>query len=125
MPTSEALRAGDVVIVPFPFTDRFAERRRPALVVSVPSLNASGMIWVVMITAAKRSAMARDFEIHDPRAAGLSAKCSVRPSKIASMEAPRVIRRAGKLARGETARALASVRGFIAADPAISAGRKR
>ena len=36
MPTSEtrAYLPGDVVVVPFPYTDRFAEKRRPALVIS-------------------------------------------------------------------------------------------
>jgi hypothetical protein len=34
MAGSDAFAAFDIVLVPFPFSDRLAERRRPAVVVS-------------------------------------------------------------------------------------------
>ncbi len=34
MPTTTAYEFGDVVLVPFPFTDRRTTKRRPAVVVS-------------------------------------------------------------------------------------------
>ena len=114
MQTSESLKAGDIVIVPFPFTDRLAERRRPALIVSSPTLNSTGMIWVVMITAAKKSMMTDDFEIRDFVSAGLNSKCFVRPAKIASLETTRIVRRAGRLDDHEVGQALRSVRKFVA-----------
>ena len=45
MPISERPRyaAGDVVVVPFPYADRLAEKRRPALVVSGPQLARFGL----------------------------------------------------------------------------------
>lgn len=125
MPTSELFEAGDVVIVPFPFTDRLAEKRRPALVVSAASLHEGGMLWVVMITAAKLSSMNADFAISDPVSAGLTAACFVRPAKIASLEAGQVIRKAGRLARADTLLAFSGVRGFIGAAPAGNGGRGR
>ena len=45
--------AFDVVIVPFPYADRLAEKRRPALVISGPKLAPYGLIWVAMITSAE------------------------------------------------------------------------
>ena len=33
-----AYRAGDVIVVPFPYSDRLAQKRRPALVVSGDTL---------------------------------------------------------------------------------------
>lgn len=91
--------AGDVVVVPFPYSDRFAEKRRPALVVSSPSVACNGYLWVVMITSARNSAMPHDLPILDLNRAGLSSQSIVRPIKIACVEPARIIRRAGNLER--------------------------
>jgi mRNA interferase MazF len=44
--------AFDVVVVPFPYADRLAEKCRPALVISNRKLAAHGLLWVAMITSA-------------------------------------------------------------------------
>ena len=45
---------GDVVKVPFPYTDRATRQYRPALVVSVDAMQAAhGLLWVAMITSAE------------------------------------------------------------------------
>ena len=45
---------GDVIKVPFPYTDRSTRQSRLALVVSAGSLEeAHGLLWVVMITSAQ------------------------------------------------------------------------
>ncbi len=46
--TSELFNAYDVIIVPFPYVDRFAEKRRPALVISSAALATFGVLWVAM-----------------------------------------------------------------------------
>ena len=44
---------GDVVRVPFPYTDKAARQHRPALVVSTGGIGENeGLLWVVMITSA-------------------------------------------------------------------------
>ena len=49
-----SFKAGDVIKVPFPYTDRSARQRRPALVVSAPSIEGEhGLLWVLMITSAE------------------------------------------------------------------------
>jgi len=46
------LQPFEIVVVPFPYTDRMAEKRRPALVVSNAELAARfGRVWVAMITS--------------------------------------------------------------------------
>src|ERR1041385_383118 len=52
MAASEARRFDpfDIVVVPFPYADRLAENRRPALVISNRKLAGHGLIWVAMIT---------------------------------------------------------------------------
>ena len=89
--------AGDVVVVPFPFSDRLAEKRRPALVVSSAELAAEGMLWVVMITSSRGRATTKDCPIVDRAAAGLEVDCVVRPTKIAGVEPARIARRTGRI----------------------------
>src|SRR3569832_1124308 len=60
----------DVVVVLFPYVDRLAEKRRPALVISNRKLAAHGLIWVAMVTNADNESWPSDVEIADLRRAG-------------------------------------------------------
>lgn len=115
MPTSRraGFRPGDVVVVPFPYSDRFAENRRPALVVSNRELAEAGFVWVAMITSAANPAVRHDQTIADIRRAGLPAPSVVRPIKIACIEPGRVVRRAGELPSTELESVLATIARFI------------
>ena len=68
--------AFDIVVVPFPYADRLAERRRPALVISNRKLAPLGLIWVAMITSADNAPWASDVTIDDLKRAGLPAPAS-------------------------------------------------
>jgi mRNA interferase MazF len=98
--------AFDVVVVPFPYADRLAEKRRPALVVSGPKLAPHGLVWVAMITSADNERWPSDVPIPDIENAGLPAASVVRPTKIACIEPGRIERRAGRLDKA-TARTVA------------------
>ena len=88
----------EIVIVPFPYADRLAEKRRPALVVSAPALQKRfGLVWLMMITSADNPAWDCDVAISDLKLAGLPAPSVVRPAKIAAVDAARILRRIGKL----------------------------
>lgn len=115
MPISKALSysPGDVVVVPFPYSDRFAEKRRPALVVSNEKVRSQGFLWLVMITSAGNSSLAHDLEIDDLLKAGLSSPSIVRPTKIANVEPSRIIRRAGRLGAAQAEIVFDAVRSFI------------
>ena len=108
MPISERDRvdAFDVVVVPFPYADRLAEKRRPALVISNRKLAAYGLVWVAMITSAENEPWPCDVTIADLKRAGLPAPSVVRPAKIACIEPARIERRAGRLDK-QTARVVA------------------
>ena len=80
--------AGDIVAVPFPYTDKATRQRRPALVVSAgPLLKTHGLLWVLMITSAENRAWPDDIAIADLVSAGLPAPSVVRTAKIATIEA--------------------------------------
>lgn len=115
--TSEPYRAYDVVVVPFPYADRLAEKRRPALVVSGPPVSAFGMLWVVMITSAGNVPWDCDVPVGDLERAGLPVASVVRPAKMTAIEPSRVLRRAGTLDRPAAARVARWLRGAIAPAP--------
>ncbi len=59
-------KAFDVVVVPFPFTDRAAIKRRPALVVSGAPFNDShAQVVLAMITSAVHAGWPSDMPIQD------------------------------------------------------------
>ena len=105
----------DVVVVPFPYSDRLAEKRRPGLVVSHPDLPARlGRVWVAMITSIPHQELG-DVLLSDLAAAGLPAASTLRASKLATLDAGRVIRVAGRLSDGDqklARRALIACAGF-------------
>jgi mRNA interferase MazF len=88
----------DVVVVPFPYTDRQADKRRPALVVSAEALQEKfGLVWLMMITSADNTSWECDVGVSDQKLAGLPAPSLVRTAKIATVDATRILRRLGKL----------------------------
>jgi mRNA interferase MazF len=110
---SERFDTFDIVVVPFPYADRLAEKRRPALVISTRKLAPFGLIWVAMITSADNAPWACDVAIADLARAGLPAPSVVRTAKIACIEPARIERRAGRLEK-TTAKAVAQkLTGFL------------
>ena len=78
----------DLVKVPFPYTNRPVQQRRPALVVAIPGAPGTpGLLWVLMVTSAAHRGWPGDVAISDLRAAGLPAASVVRSAKIATIEA--------------------------------------
>ncbi len=104
----------DVVAVPFPYADRAAEKRRPAVVVSAPEVEREhGLIWLAMITSADNPSWPCDIAIADLTAAGLPHASVVRPVKIATVEAARATH-LGRLAPAARAKLAAALRGRLA-----------
>ena len=70
----------DVVVVPFPFTDRSTTVRRPALILSDPETFgiATGQSLMAMITRAAGMRWPHDHAVGDRASAGLPEACFVR-----------------------------------------------
>jgi mRNA interferase MazF len=79
---------GDVIKVPFPYTDRAARQHRPALVVSTGDIETThGLLWVLMITSAENGGWPGDVAVSNLALAGLPVPSVVRTAKIATIEA--------------------------------------
>jgi mRNA interferase MazF len=105
--------AFDIVVVPFPYADRLAEKRRPALVISSRKLAPFGLIWVAMITSADNAPWSCDIAIGDLARAGLPAPSVVRCVKIACIEPARIERRAGRLDKVAAKAVAQRLKGFL------------
>jgi mRNA interferase MazF len=103
----------DIVVVPFPYADRLAEKRRPALVISNRRLAAHDLVWVAMITSADNAQWGSDVAIDHLDRTGLPAPSVVRPAKIACIEPARIDRRIGRLDKAEARKVAQRVRGFL------------
>jgi mRNA interferase MazF len=87
---------GDIVLLPFPFTDLSATRTRPAVVVSVEAFaQATGDFMVAMITSVPQTT-AYDYELSDWQAARLLRPSWVR-TKLATLDPALVQHQPGRL----------------------------
>ena len=89
----------DVVAVPFPFTDRPATRRRPALVVSSAAFNEAQAQAILAMITSTRSDWPSDVSIQEWRKAGLDGTLILR-------KLGRLSKRDGKTVRNALARSL-------------------
>lgn len=99
MANSSRFSFGDVVLVPFPFTDQSGTKKRPAVVVSSHSYNASRRDIVIMaITSQVRQPLGfGEAMVSDWQGAGLI-KASVLKPVFTTIEQGLVIRTMGQLA---------------------------
>lgn len=88
----------DVVVVPFPFTDIKANKRRPALILSSDEKfnKTRGHAVLAMITSQKNPDWPLDTTITDNRQAGLKAPSKVR-MKLFTLDNRLIVKKIGKL----------------------------
>jgi mRNA interferase MazF len=103
----------DVVVVPFPFTDIKADKRRPALIISnnVNFNKKSGHAVLAMITSQKNPDWPLDIPITGSPQAGLKAPSKVR-MKLFTLDNRLIVKKIGTLApkdNNAVARALRSL----------------
>ena len=106
--------AFDVVVVPFPFTDRAATKRRPTLVLSDrAAFNAGiGHVVLAMITSASHSDWPLDVVLSDLKAAGLTSASVVR-MKLFTLDERLILRKAGSLAAVDRKAVVAALRKLL------------
>lgn len=105
---------GEILVLPFPYNDRLAEKRRPAVVVSKPALERThGLVWVAMITSGRGGQRKDDVPISNLVRAGLPVASLVRPTKVATIDPSRVIRPSGALARADLSALLSVIELYL------------
>lgn len=99
---TETFDAFDVVVVPFPFTDRTTTKRRPALVLSDARHLGEpiGHSVMAMITSQENAPWPLDVPITDQPAAGLTSPSVVR-MKLFTLDHRLVLRKAGHLSKAD------------------------
>ena len=114
MPSTTSYERGDVVLVPFPFTDLSSAKQRPALVISPDTLNAVREdVLVAAITSQIPATLAAD-EFLLPAdaltACGLPKPSLVRLTKMVSIHRQLVIKRIGALPAPVLAQVIRQIR---------------
>ena len=90
-------KAFDIVAVPFPFTDRDATKRRPALVISNALFNKQhDQLVLAMITTATDSVWPSDVSLNNWQKAGLKVACHFR-LKLFTLDQSLVLKTIGHL----------------------------
>ena len=93
-----SVKQWDVVVVPFPYSDKRAEKRRPALVVSSDKFNKeTDLLWVAMITSTPNIGWLGDVEIPVAGKSGLTSPSIIRNAKLATIERDHVVRVIGRI----------------------------
>ena len=101
MPSTTIYKRGDVVLVPFPFTDLTSTKQRPAVIISADALNVvRDDVLVAAITSQVPATPAADeFPIPSEQLAscGLPKRSIIRLSKLVALHQRLVIRRIGAM----------------------------
>jgi len=98
MPNTTAYSFGDVVLVPFPFTDQTTTKKRPAVVVSSDEYNKARPDLILMAVTSHLSGHARIGEVvvSDWKGAGLLKASTIKPI-VVTVEKTLIIRALGQI----------------------------
>lgn len=105
---------GDVVLVPFPFTDQTASKQRPAVVISSAAYNRARPDLVMMAVTSQlrpRTALGEVW-LRDWQAAGLLKPSAVKPV-MSTLERGLIIRTLGSLGAADQAALRAGIREIL------------
>lgn len=98
MPTTIACEFGDIVLVPFPFTDQSATKKRPAVVVSSDAYHRDrpDVILMAVTSQLRPSAGVGEIPVQHWKQAGLLRPSVLKPL-LATVERRLLIRKLGRL----------------------------
>jgi len=113
MPPTTSYKRGDILLVPFPFSDQTATKQRPALVISVDLFQQQGPDLLIMAITSQVVAPLRlgEFLIRDWRAAGLIKPSAIKAA-ISTIEKKLVHRQLGCLSTRDLEQLGHSLRGL-------------
>ncbi|WP_353216545.1 type II toxin-antitoxin system PemK/MazF family toxin [Sandarakinorhabdus sp.] len=98
MTASDGLAFGDILLVPFPFTNQAASKQRPAVVISRSDVNSARPDVIVMAITSQLTGFAHSYDVlvMQWQAAGLLKPSAIK-AVIATLERSLIIRKLGSL----------------------------
>ncbi|MBI5379048.1 MAG: type II toxin-antitoxin system PemK/MazF family toxin [Nitrospirae bacterium] len=106
----------DVVVVPFPFTERADTKRRPALALSTAAFNESGHTVLAMITSKSHPPWPGDTDLDALEPAGLKTPCMIR-LKLFTLDNRLILNKIGRLSPNDRTRVAEQIRRYIPLTP--------
>jgi mRNA interferase MazF len=115
MPSTTRYRRGDIVLVPFPFTDLSSSKRRPALVISPDAFNDQVQDLVVAAITSQLTDTQRSVTIepHDCVDGSLPKTSLVKLTKVFTIHSNLIVRRLCALREQKLATVLGELRQFF------------
>ena len=99
--TQAVLERGDVVLVPFPFTDLTSQKLRPAVIISVDPQRIDVVIAFVSSVVSPEGPSETNYVLHEDEPdfvrTGLKKTSAFRMRKLMTIERSRIIRRLGRV----------------------------
>ncbi|QQK78971.1 type II toxin-antitoxin system PemK/MazF family toxin [Salicibibacter cibi] len=89
-------KQGDIILIPFPFSDLTGNKKRPALILNKPNVNKQSLLICMMISSVHRHTSS-DIPILEWNEAGLLKPSVVRVNKIFTIDGSMVLKRLGCL----------------------------
>ena len=98
---------GDIVVVPFPFSDLSQAKRRPALVVAV--LPGDDVVLCQITSQARKDDWAIAVESSDISDGSLNQRSNVRPNRLFTCDSGIILYRVGRLSQGKLVQVLTKI----------------
>ncbi len=99
---------GDVVVLPFPFSNLRASKKRPALVIA-PIQPYDGVILCMMTSAGAKDASAVSIAQADFEVGGLPHASNARPNRLFTADSGIVVRQAGRISQAKIDQVVAEI----------------
>ena len=107
-------RRGDVVLVPFPFSDQSTTKKRPAVVISSTLYNETSPDIVILAVTSKveKSVGIGECLVSDWKDAGLLKPSAIKPA-ISTIEQTLVLKKLGDLSPRDSSSMDKAIKGFL------------
>jgi mRNA interferase MazF len=107
-------RRGDVVLVPFPFSDQSTAKKRPAVVISSTLYNETSPDIVILAVTSKveKSVSIGECLVADWKEAGLLKPSAIKPA-ISTIEKSLVLKKLGALSPRDSSSMNKVIKGFL------------
>jgi len=104
MPSMTAYKRGDIVLVPFPFSDQTTVKKRPAVIISSSQYNTTSQDIIIMAVTSRIDRLLDIGEcmIQNWKEAGLLKPLTIKPA-LSTIEQKLVLKTLGTLSAGDLA----------------------